>query len=104
MRSAHLVHPITVRTDAVRNVILAPNGTWYEPPRKNIIRLGATNQPRRDSVSVKLVSTSLTHPPALFGFSGICRKKESEPPRTRTWNLEIKRTLRPPRGMLVGPH
>ena len=30
---------------------------------------------------------------SLFHFSTICRKKESEPPRTRTWNLEIKSLL-----------
>ncbi len=28
--------------------------------------------------------------PGLSGFSTISRIKESEPPRTRTWNLEIK--------------
>ena len=39
----------------------------------------------------------------LFRFSGICRKKRSEPPRTRTWNLEIKRTLHPHRSVLAGP-
>jgi hypothetical protein len=29
--------------------------------------------------------------------------RPSEPPRTRTWNLEIKRTLHPHRSVLVGP-
>ena len=39
----------------------------------------------------------------LFCFSAICRRKGGEPPRTRTWNLEIKRTLHPHRSVLAGP-
>ena len=41
-------------------------------------------------VSVKLMSWSSSTKRALSGFTAVCRKKESEPPRTRTWNLEIK--------------
>jgi hypothetical protein len=44
-------------------------------------------------VSVKLVSKAPVRAPGLFHFSPICRIKESEPPRTRTWNLEIKSLL-----------
>jgi hypothetical protein len=54
-------------------------------------------------VSVKLMSWSSSTKRALSGFTAVCRKKESEPPRTRTWNLEIKRILHPPRAVQIGP-
>jgi hypothetical protein len=37
------------------------------------------------------------------GCDDVVTFEPSEPPRTRTWNLEIRRTLRPPREILVGP-
>src|SRR5688500_16604749 len=40
--------------------------------------------------SVKLMSWSSSTKRALTGFTAVCNKKESEPPRTRTWNLVIK--------------
>jgi hypothetical protein len=46
-----------------------------------------------DPLSVKLVSNSLGVMLRLYHFPAVCRKKGSEPPRTRTWNLEIKSLL-----------
>ena len=38
----------------------------------------------------RLVSKASVYSLRLRRFTGICRKFRSEPPRTRTWNLEIK--------------
>jgi hypothetical protein len=41
-------------------------------------------------ISVKLVSKASAGPPKPLRFPAVCRTFLSEPPRTRTWNLEIK--------------
>ena len=46
-----------------------------------------------EPVSVKLVSNSFSVAPAHLDFLAICSGFRSEPPRTRTWNLEIKSLL-----------
>ena len=44
-------------------------------------------------VNIKQVSKSPGMISGSFDFPAFCRKKRSEPPRTRTWNLEIKSLL-----------
>ena len=46
-----------------------------------------------ESDSVKLVSKFPLSSAGIFYFPTICRHFRSEPPRTRTWNLEIKSLL-----------
>ena len=41
----------------------------------------------------KMMHKSPGSPPGLYGFPAICRYFSREPPRTRTWNLEIKSLL-----------
>jgi hypothetical protein len=45
-------------------------------------------------VSVKSVSKAPAIPTGLSLLPIICREFRSEPPRTRTWNLEIKSLFR----------
>jgi hypothetical protein len=46
------------------------------------------------SVAAPLMHKSPGNKPGLFHYFAICRKFRSEPPRTRTWNLEIKSLCR----------
>jgi hypothetical protein len=76
----------------VATELVVAASTWRSvgsSPREHLAR-PKQRTPRCESVSVKLVSRAPTHRQGLFHFPAICRRFRSEPPRTRTWNLEIK--------------
>ncbi len=50
--------------------------------------------PELNLLEVKSVSKVPAGTPEFFRFPAICRYFSSEPPRTRTWNLEIKSLFR----------
>ena len=55
-----------------------------------------------NSVAARLLHKSPGDEPGLFHFPDICRAFISEPPRTRTWNLEIKSLSRQVSGCCSG--